>query len=61
MEVIRQLHGTVRFTHGEKAFRTHWIGIWVCTRSGTNAVDDRKSGIPAGNTEIDPPVIQLVT
>jgi hypothetical protein len=38
-----------RFTSGERAPGTRWIGGWVGSRAGLDAVEKRKIGIPAGN------------
>jgi hypothetical protein len=33
---------TGRFTHGERALGTHWIGSWVDPRAGLDDVEKRK-------------------
>jgi hypothetical protein len=40
--VSGQLHAPSRFTPGEIATGTHWIGGWVGSRTGLNDVEKRK-------------------
>jgi hypothetical protein len=42
MEVSGQLHAPARFTPGERAPGTHWIGGWVGPRAGLDDVEKRK-------------------
>jgi hypothetical protein len=37
-----------RFTSGEIASRTHWIGGWMGYRAGLNVIEKRKSLVPTG-------------
>jgi hypothetical protein len=48
-----------RFTPGERAPGTHWIGGWVGLRSGLDAVEKRKF-LPYRDSNSDPSVIQPV-
>jgi hypothetical protein len=56
MEVGVQLH-SYRCIPGERAPGTRWIGDWVGTRAGLDAVLKGKYPVPAGNLT---PVVQLV-
>jgi hypothetical protein len=49
-----------RFTPGERARGTHWIGDWVCSRAVLDAVVKRK--IPSPRRESNPrtPIVQPV-
>jgi hypothetical protein len=46
-----------RFTVGERAPGTHWIGGWVGPRASVKAVAKKKNPCPAGNRT---PVVQPV-
>jgi hypothetical protein len=46
-----------RFTSGESAHSTNWIGGWVGPRAGLDNVEKRKLLAPAGNRT---PVVQPV-
>jgi hypothetical protein len=49
-----------RFTPGERAIITHWIGGWVGPRAGLDAVEKTKiSPLPESN--LDPPAPYPVT
>jgi hypothetical protein len=40
---------SVRFTHGDKAPSTYWIGGWVGPRAGLDALEKREISSPAGD------------
>jgi hypothetical protein len=42
MEVSGQLYTPARFTPGERAPGTHWIGVWVNPRAGLDDVQMKK-------------------
>jgi hypothetical protein len=49
MEGNGQLHSPAALTPGEGASGIHSIGGWVGPRTGLDAVEYRKSLVPAGN------------
>jgi hypothetical protein len=48
MEVSGHLHDPGRFSPRERASGTHWIGGWVGSRAGLDAVVKRKIPSPYG-------------
>jgi hypothetical protein len=51
-----------RFTPGEKAPDTHWLGGWVETRAGLDAEDKKNLSAPAGiRTPVVQPVVRIYT
>jgi hypothetical protein len=42
LEMSGQLHAPARFTLGERAPGTHWIGGWVDARTGLDDLERRK-------------------
>jgi hypothetical protein len=44
----------VRFTTGDRAPVTHWIGGWVGPRAGLDAVDNRKIPFPSNPDRLIP-------
>jgi hypothetical protein len=51
-------HG--RFTPGERAPGTHWIGGWVGPRAGLDDMEKKKILVPTGTRIPDPSVVQSV-
>jgi hypothetical protein len=49
-----------RFTPGERAPSTHWVGGWVNLRTGLDDVENRKSLALPGLEPCDPSVVQPV-
>jgi hypothetical protein len=41
MELSGQLHGPAAFSRGKKS-RTQWIEVWVCPKTGLEAVKEIK-------------------
>jgi hypothetical protein len=58
MEVSGQLHAPAHFTPRERTPGTHWIGDWVGTKAGLDAVMKRK--IPSPCRDSNPPIIYPV-
>jgi hypothetical protein len=49
-----------RFTPGERAPGNHWMGGWVGTRTGLDAVEKRKISCRCWETNPDPSAVQPV-
>jgi hypothetical protein len=49
-----------RFTAGETALGTHWIGGWVSPRAGLDEVEKRKIPSPRRESKLRTPIVQPV-
>jgi hypothetical protein len=50
-----------RFTSGDRAPGTHWIGGWMGSRAGLDAVTKRENPCPARESNPDRPSRSVVT